>query len=133
MTPQNKTESTVFLFCRFTLLLKDSFFLRLIPNIKAQCLVVSFRKSLRSLFDLIATYATDYRQVKYLSKHAIYEGGIKSNVTNDVKCQLKVGLYFYLFQIVKIPSLHRYTNFQTFNPILEEFLIVFLGYTSKEV
>ena len=62
-----------------------------------------------------------------------YEGGIKSNAANDVKCQIKMGLPFCLFQIVKIPSLHRYTNFQTFNPNLEDFLIVFLGYTSKEV
>ena len=44
----------------------------------------------------------------------------------------KVGLHFCLFQIVKIPSLHRYTNFQIFNSILEDFLIVFLE-TSKEV
>ena len=34
---------------------------------------------------------------------------------------------FCLFQIVKIPSLLRYKNFQTFNPILEDFLIVFFG------
>ena len=66
-------------------------------------------------------------------RYEVYEGGIKSNATNDVKWQLKVGLHFCLLQIVKIPSLHRYTNFQTFNPILEDFLIVFLGYTSKEV
>ena len=62
-----------------------------------------------------------------------YEGGIKSNATNDVKWQLKVGLQFCLFQIVKIPPLHLYTNFQIFNSILEDFLIVFLGYSSKEV
>ena len=62
-----------------------------------------------------------------------YEGGIKSNATNDVKRQLKVGLHLCLFQIVNIPSLNRYTHFQTFNPILEDFLIVFFVYTSKEV
>ena len=57
-----------------------------------------------------------------------YKGGIKSNATNDIKWQLKVGLHFCLFQIVKLPS--WYTNFQTFNSILEDFLIVVLGYTS---
>ena len=62
----------------------------------------------------------------------LYEGGIKSNATINVKWQLKVGLHFCLFQIVKIPSLHRYTNLQIFNSILEDFLIVFLEYTSKE-
>ena len=41
-----------------------------------------------------------------------YEGGIKSNATNDVKWQLKVGLHLCLFQIVKIPSLHRYKIFK---------------------
>ena len=56
-----------------------------------------------------------------------YEGGIKSNATNDVNWQLKLGLHFCLFQIVKIPSLYRYTNFQFFNSILEDFLIVFGG------
>ena len=66
-------------------------------------------------------------------KRYYYEGGIKSNATNDVKWQLKVGLHFCLFQIVKIPSLHRYTNFKIFNSILEDFLIVFFGYTSKDV
>ena len=63
----------------------------------------------------------------------MYEGGIKSNATIGVKWQLKVELHFCLFQIVKIPSLHRYANFQIFNSILEDFLMVFLVYTSKEV
>ena len=44
-----------------------------------------------------------------------------------------MGLYFCLFQILKVLSFQRYTEFQSFNPFLEGFLIVFFGYTSKEV
>ena len=44
-----------------------------------------------------------------------------------------MGLHFRLFQTVSIPFLHRYTRFQTFNPIHGGFLIVCSVYTSKEV
>ena len=97
---------------------------------------VDWRLTMHELFSDMC-----YRTVHWILKDElnmewfdqVYEGGIKSNATNDVKWQLKVGLHFCLFQIVKIPSLHRYTNFQIFNSILEDFRIVFLGYTSKEV
>ena len=57
----------------------------------------------------------------------MYEGGKKINATNDVKWQLKVGLHFCLFQTFNVLSFHRYTEFQSFNPIIERFLVVFLG------
>ena len=44
--------------------------------------------------------------------YAIYEGGIKSNATNDVKWQLKVGLHFCLSQTFKVPSFYRYKKFK---------------------
>ena len=56
-----------------------------------------------------------------------YEGGIKSNATKYIKWQLNVGLHFRLIQTVKIPFLHRYIRFQTFNPINDGFLMVFGG------
>ena len=62
-----------------------------------------------------------------------YEGGIKSDATNDAMWQFKVGLHFCLLQTFKVLSCYRYTKFKSFNPILEGFLIVFFGYTSKEV
>ena len=63
----------------------------------------------------------------------LYEGGIISNATNDVKWHFKVGLHVCLLQTFKVLSFYIYTKLKYFNPILEGFLIVFFGYTSEEV
>ena len=44
-----------------------------------------------------------------------------------------MGLHLCLFQTLKVISFQRYTQFQSFNPIIEGFPKVFFGYTSKEV
>ena len=68
-----------------------------------------------------------------LSLSTRIRGWVKSNATNDVKWKVKVGLHFCLLQTFKVLSFYRYTKFKSFNPILEDFLIVLFGYTSSKV
>ena len=69
----------------------------------------------------------------YLSLSTRKRGRVKSNATNDVKWQLKVGLHFVYCKPSKFSPFTDRQSLNPFNSILEGFLIVLFGYTSKEV